>query len=57
MELELISFTLVLLFATSQPLQTCLIMPVCVKVRHLPPHLTAVSELVKPLSLNQPINS
>ena len=34
LELELISLTLVLLFAFVQPLQSCLIMPVLVKVRH-----------------------
>ena len=35
--------TLVLLFAIVRPLQTCLIMPVCVKVRHPPPHLDCCS--------------
>ena len=34
LELELISLTLVLLFAVAQPLQSYLIMPVLVKVRH-----------------------
>ena len=36
-ELEFISLTLVLLFGITQPLQTCLIMPV--QARHPPPHL------------------
>ena len=40
-ELELISLTLDL------PLQTCLIMPVHVKVRHLPPHLDCCSRMHK----------
>ena len=48
--LELILLTLVLLFAVAQPLQTWLIMPVHVKVRHPPPHLDHCS-------LNQPISS
>ena len=34
---------LVLLFAIAQPLHTCLIMPVPVKVRHSPPHLDCCS--------------
>ena len=46
-ELELISLTLVLLFPTAQPLQTCLIMPVHVKIRHLPPHLDCCSQACK----------
>ena len=46
-ELELTSLSLVLLFATAQPLQTCLIMPVCVKVRHPPPHLNCGSHAHK----------
>ena len=37
-ELERISLALVLLFAVAQPLQTCLIRPVHVKVRHPLPH-------------------
>ena len=45
LDLELISLTLVLLFATAQPLQTCLIMPVHVKVRHPPPHLDCCSHM------------
>ena len=56
--MELISLTLVLLFAIPQPLQTYLIMPVHVKVRYpLFPVLTAVPKCVKPLGLNQPISS
>ena len=46
-ELELISLTLVLLFAIAQPLQTCLIMSVCVKVRHPPPYLDYCSRVTK----------
>ena len=38
-ELELISLTLVLLFAVARPPQACLIVPGCVKVWHPPPHL------------------
>ena len=57
-ELELISLTFVLLFATAQPLQSCLIIPVHVKVRRPPPHLDCYSCVhMKPLSLNQPISS
>ena len=56
--LELISLTFVLLFATAQPLQSCLIIPVHVKVRRPPPHLDCYSRVhMKPLSLNQPISS
>ena len=54
-KLELISLTLVLLFDIAQPLQAGLIMPVCVKVMHPPPHLDCCPHA--PLSLNQPINS
>ena len=54
-ELKLISLTLVLLFATAQPLQTCLITPVHVKVPL--PILTAVPMCAKPQDLNQPISS
>ena len=47
-ELELISLTLVTVtFVTAQPLQTCLIMPVHVKVRHLPSHLDCCSRAQK----------
>ena len=42
-ELEFISLTPVLLFAIAQPLQTCLIMPVCVRVRYSPHHLDCYS--------------
>ena len=56
-ELELISLTLVQIFAIAQPLKTCLIMPVCVKIRHPPPHLDCCSRMCESLSLNQPINS
>ena len=55
LELEFISLPLVLLFAITQPLQTCLIMPV--QVRHPLAIFTAVPIHMKPLSLNQPINS
>ena len=44
-KLELVSLTLVLLFAIAQPLQTCLIMPVHVKVRHPSPHLDCCSHV------------
>ena len=44
-ELEFISGTLVLFFAISQPLQTCLFMPVW--VRHPPPHLDCCSHVCK----------
>ena len=56
-EPEIISLTFVLFFAITQPLLTCLIMPVHVKVRHPPSILTTVHAHVKPLSLNQPISS
>ena len=61
-ELELISLTLVLLFAIARLLKTCFITPVCVKVRHPPPHLDCCSRAwvhtqTKPLSLNQPMKS
>ena len=44
-ELELTSLSLVLLFATAQPLQTCLIMSV--QVRQSPPHLDCCSHTRK----------
>ena len=53
-KLELVSLTLVLLFAIAQPLQTSLIMPVHVKVRHPSPHLDCCCAGAKPLILNQP---
>ena len=56
-ELELISLTLVLLFATAQPLQTCLIMLSGQRSGIPLPILTAVPARVKPFSLNQSISS
>ena len=54
-ELEFISFTLVLLFAIAQPLQTA---SSCLSRSDIPlPILTTVPVHMKPLSLNQPINS
>ena len=44
-KLELVSLTLVLLFAIAQPLQTSLIMPVHVKVRPSLPHLDCCSHV------------
>ena len=44
-EQEFISLTLVLFFAITQPLQTCLIMPV--QIRHPPPHLDHCSRAYK----------
>ena len=54
-ELELTSLSLVLLLATAQPLQTCLIMSV--QVRHPLPILTAVLTHGKALGVNPCISS